>query len=391
MAQGDERRLSELTVGDARRILVYGVTTLLAVALLALLLRKVLVALLLGVVAGAYLLPVQEWLERRLRARAGSAVITILLIVVPLAALVGYAWYELSGYSRLVQERETREAIIAAISNAVQNLFSGVVAAGDARAGLEAAFGEAVTRSGEAIQELRQRAALLLASAAVFFFTVFYILTQRVRLAAYVKLRVPGDYLPLYDKLTKNIGSALHGALLAVLIDQSAKGLLILVMNLAFGVPLAVVLGIVTFLVGFFPLLGEWAVYVPVSVYLLVFRHDPTAAAIYFSIGLSMTLGSSLLLRPRLAAAGAGRFNFYWMLVALVAGVYTFGVPGIVLGPAILGFAKAVADTLVGDVKYETSLLKEEKVAEEEKEEKEEKEEMTGAVTADGRRPAAGD
>ncbi len=31
------------------------------------------------------------------------------------------------------------------------------------------------------------------------------------------------------------------------------------------------------------------------------------------------------------------------------------------LGPAILGFAKAIMDTLVGEVKYETSLLKEER------------------------------
>jgi predicted PurR-regulated permease PerM len=46
------------------------------------------------------------------------------------------------------------------------------------------------------------------------------------------------------------------------------------------------------------------------------------------------------------------------MLVALVAGVYTFGIPGIVLGPAILGFIKAVFDTLLGNIKYETSLLK---------------------------------
>jgi predicted PurR-regulated permease PerM len=46
--------------------------------------------------------------------------------------------------------------------------------------------------------------------------------------------------------------------------------------------------------------------------------------------------------------------------VALVSGVFTFGVPGVVLGPAILGFAKAVLDSLVGEVRYETSLLREE-------------------------------
>jgi predicted PurR-regulated permease PerM len=84
------------------------------------------------------------------------------------------------------------------------------------------------------------------------------------------------------------------------------------------------------------------------------------SAAIYLAVGLLITLGSSLLLRPRLASAGAHRFSFYWMLVALVAGVYVFGIPGIVLGPAILGFVKAVADTLFGDVRYETSLLKSE-------------------------------
>ncbi len=356
MSDEDDRRLSELTLGDAKRIVVYTAATLLAALLFIALVGKVLVALLLGVVAAVYLLPVQEWLEKRLRARAGSALITIALIVIPLAALAGYAWYELSGYSNLVQDK--RDEIISGISQALERYVSKETT----RAGLETAFAEAVTRSGEAIQELRKRSAILLASASIFFFTVFYVLTQRVRLTAYIKLRVPGDYLPLYDKLTENVGGALRGALRAVLIDQALKAFVILVLNLVFGVPLGVVLGLVTFMIGFFPLLGEWAVYIPVSVYLIVFRNDFTGGMIYLGIGVVLTLSSTLLLRPRLAASGARRFNFYWMLVALVTGVLAFGIPGIVLGPAILGFTKAIADTLFGDVRYETSLLKSEKV-----------------------------
>jgi predicted PurR-regulated permease PerM len=204
----------------------------------------------------------------------------------------------------------------------------------------------------------------LLSSIALFFFTVFYVLTQRTRIAAYIKLRVPGDYLPLYEKLVENVGGALRGALRAVFIDQSIKAVTIMALNVVFGVPLAVVLGVVTFLVGFFPLLGEWAVYIPVCIYLFVFRDDPLSAGIYLAIGLTLTLSSTLFIRPKLAAAGAKRFSFYWMLLALVAGVYTFGIPGVVLGPAILGLIKAVADTVFGDVRYETSLLKEERDAE---------------------------
>jgi predicted PurR-regulated permease PerM len=353
----DSRRLSELTVGDARRVVVYGAAVVLALWLFFLLVGKVLVALLLGVVAAAFLLPVQEWLERRLRARAGSALITIALIVIPLVTIVGYAWYELSDYSKVVQQR--RGEIIEGISRVVSTYVP--VSRQGTRAGLEAAFSEAITRSAEAIQDLHQRAALLLASLAVFFFTLYYVLTQRLRISQYIKVRVPGDFLPLYEKLSENVGAALSGALQAVFIDQAIKGVVIFFLNVAFGVPLALVLALVTFLVGFFPVLGEWAIYLPVGVYLLVFRHEPQGAAVYLAIGFALTLASTLFIRPRLAARGARRFNFYWMLVALVAGVYAFGIPGIVLGPAILGFVKAVADTIIGKVRYETSLLKEEK------------------------------
>jgi predicted PurR-regulated permease PerM len=353
----ESKRLADMTVGEAKRALIYGAAILLSLCLCVWLLGEILVALLLGVVAGAYLLPVQQWLERRLRARAGSALITMALIVVPLAATVGYGWQEMSGYGARVESEQSRKQIIESISRSLTD----TVGLGDTRPALESAFGEAVVRSGEMIGEVRKRSALLLVSATIFFFTLFYVLTQRVRLAAYIKLRIPGDFMPFYERLVDNVGGALRGALFAVMIDQTLKAVAILVMNLAFGVPLAVALALATFLIGFFPLLGEWAVYIPVSVYLLVFQHRPGAALAYLLIGVAMTIGSSLIWRPKLAARGAERFNFYWMLVGLVAGTYAFGIPGIILGPAILGFAKAIMDTLVGDVKYETSLLKEER------------------------------
>lgn len=350
----DSQRLIDLTIGDAKRILVYGIALVLAVFLFFFLVGKVFVALLLGIVAGIYLLPVQVWLEKHLQARAGSALVTIALIVLPLALLVGYSWHELSGYSHIVQEK--RGEIITSISNSLAQYFP--VSRANTKAGLEAAFVEALTRSAEAIQTLHERSALLLVSVAVFFFTVFYVLTQRVRTAAYIKLRIPGEYQPFYEKLSINIGGALRGALWAVFVDQLVKASVITTLNIIFGVPLKSVLFITTFLIGFLPLLGEWTIYLPVSIYLLVFRHEPMSAGIYVLVGLLLTIFSSFMLRPRLASGGAHRFNFYWMFLALVAGVYTFGIPGIVLGPATIGFIKAIADTLLGEVRYETSLLK---------------------------------
>ncbi|HEX5705780.1 MAG TPA: AI-2E family transporter [Pyrinomonadaceae bacterium] len=366
----DTKRLVELTVGDAKRALIYAAAVLAAAALFVVLVGQVLVALLLGVVAGVYLLPVQEWLEQRLRRRAGSALITMALIIVPLAALFGYGWYELYGYSEVVFER--KDEIADSISRSLSKYLP--VRYEDARASLQAAFTAAVVGAAKAFEELQEKSALIFTAATLFFFTVYYVLTRRLSLAHYIKLRVPGDFLPLYEKLTENVGGALRGAVWAVLIDQTLKAVIIFVCNLAFGVPLAVALALAAFITGFFPLLGVWVVYIPVSIYLLVFRDAPTAAAIYFSIGTAVTITSSLFLRPALAASQTRSFNFYWMLVALISGVFTFGIPGIVLGPAILGFAKAVMDTLVGEVRYETSLLKEEKEQEAQRQEDEEAE-----------------
>jgi predicted PurR-regulated permease PerM len=356
MALGDARRLSDLTTAEVQRVAVYAAAALLALALFGVLVGQVAVALLLGVVAGAYLVPVQGWLEGRLRARAGSALVTVSLIFLPLAAVLVYGWYEMTGAARDVLA--DRDETVAAVGRSLSRYLG--LGYEETRAGLESALAGALLRAAEAADELREGAALLLVSAVIFFFTLFYVLTRRERLVAYIKLRIPGEFLPLYERLSLNVGGALRGALWAVFIDQAAKGAVILAMNLLFGVPLAVVLALVAFLVGFFPLLGVWAVYVPVSIYLLVFRDAPTSAAVYMTVGVFITFASSLYLRPRLASKKSAALNFYWMLVALISGVFTFGVPGVVLGPAILGFAKAVLDSLVGDVRYETSLLKEE-------------------------------
>src|ERR671921_1570355 len=161
----ETKRLADVTVGEANRALVYGAAVLLALFLSFWLLRELLVALLLGAVAGAYLLPVQEWLERRLRARAGSALITMALIVVPLAATVGYGWQEMSGYSAEGQDERRREQIVAGISHSL----SEYVAVENTRAVLQNAFAQAFVRSGEALAGLKERTALLLVSATVFF------------------------------------------------------------------------------------------------------------------------------------------------------------------------------------------------------------------------------
>jgi predicted PurR-regulated permease PerM len=112
-------------------------------------------------------------------------------------------------------------------------------------------------------------------------------------------------------------------------------------------VPLAAVLALASFIIGFFPIVGSWSIYVPVALWLLIFRSAPTSALLMVVIGFAVnTLFISMYLRPKIAADRSRVLNFYWMLVGLVTGVYTFGLSGILLGPVLIGLLKAVVDTV---------------------------------------------
>jgi predicted PurR-regulated permease PerM len=162
-----------------------------------------------------------------------------------------------------------------------------------------------------------------------------------------VRSKIPHRYGELANALENNVSGVLHGTIYSTLLTQALKSVLILALNLAFGVPLAAVLALASFIIGFFPIVGSWSIYVPVAAWLLIFRSAPTSALLMVVIGFAVnTMFISMYLRPKIAADRSRVLNFYWMLVGLVTGVYTFGLSGILLGPVLIGLLKAVVDTM---------------------------------------------
>ena len=63
--------------------------------------------------------------------------------------------------------------------------------------------------------------------------------------------------------------------------------------------------------------------------------------------------------RVELTADRSRVLNFYWMFVALITGVYTFGLAGILLGPILIGLLKAVIDTVTARSSWQILELEE--------------------------------
>jgi len=203
---------------------------------------------------------------------------------------------------------------------------------------------------------LRSAVASLAIAATIFVFTVYYVLSDADRILDYIRSRIPPRYGELSTALESNVRGVLYGAIYSTFLTQTIKTVIVFGMNVAFHVPLAGVLAIVSFIIGFFPIVGSWSVYIPVAAWLAIFRDAPGQALAMVLIGFFVnTVYISTFLRPKIAAQKSKVLNFYWMLVALITGVYTFGLVGVLLGPMLIGLLKAILDTILSQPAWQWS------------------------------------
>lgn len=344
-----DRRKDWIAIGDypVPELRKAALTVLLMALMLVLfgyMVHEVLVGAIAGLVLGIYMLPFQNWLENRLGNQSLAAILGITLVTVPLIAIMVYSWNEISDAAEYLNENRTEVA--GEINAALHRLpFTEEI---DVEEELAAGVSQAANATASIVEELQETADILVISVAVFLFTVFYILTDHERIVRYVRRRVPGRYRNLVGGVTDSVRAVAYGSLYATFVTQIIKSGIILVLNLVFDVPLALVLAIISFFIGFFPVVGSWSVYVPAAIYLMVFKDNLWGGLAMASIGFFLnTLFFSMYLRPKIAAERSHVLNFYWMFIALITGVYTFGIIGIIIGPVLIAVIKAVLESMI--------------------------------------------
>jgi predicted PurR-regulated permease PerM len=337
--------VGELTLPEVRRIVITSVLFLIVLGLFLWMVRTVLIAGLLALIFATYLRPLCSRLGEATQHRGIAAMLTIVMVILPVIAVIVYSYIELRDAAGYVTTNQ--EQIIRQVDDALRRLplLEGRSFSEQIRNAVLAASNYGT----EFVGELRETGADFIISASVFLFTMFYVLTRGGAIGDYARSRIPARYTELSATLERNVSGVLYGTIYATLLTQTLKSLIILAMNLIFGVPLAFVLAILSFVIGFFPIVGSWSVYVPVAAWLLIFGNSWVSALIVLAVGFfGNTLLFSLYIRPKIAAEKSRVLDFFWMFVGLVTGVYTFGVAGILLGPVIIGMLKATLDTVTG-------------------------------------------
>ena len=166
-------------------------------------------------------------------------------------------------------------------------------------------------------------------------FMVFYFLRDGRRMVERIKYLVPlrpAQEDCIIESLHRVARSVLMGTLLVAVLQGVAGGIGFAIV----GIP-GIFWGAMVGLASLVPVFGTGIIWVPAAVYLLVTGAWQSAlfVAIWFGV---FVVSIDTLLRP-IMLREASRVSVFFVFLAILGGVYSFGVLGILYGPLILSFA----------------------------------------------------
>jgi len=182
--------------------------------------------------------------------------------------------------------------------------------------------------------ELVRNAAKLILHFLLMVFILFYFLRDGAKMVAYLKHLSPLRPLQedfIIESLRRVARGVLMGSLLVAVLQGVAGGIGLAVA----GIP-AFFWGAVVALASLIPVVGTGLVWVPAVGYLLLSGDWKMALFLGLWFGV-FVVGIDTVLRP-LFMKEAARISTFYIFLAILGGVYTFGMLGILYGPLILSF-----------------------------------------------------
>ena len=168
----------------------------------------------------------------------------------------------------------------------------------------------------------------------VVFFTLFFVLRDKEEMISYIKSLLPftKDVEKKLFEMSKNItSSVIYGQIVIGII----QGLLLGAGLFIFKVPNALMLTLLSCLVGIFPVIGVAIIWIPVAIYLLIAGNTfPAVGVIIFGL-----VSSSIdnFLRPIIVSKKT-QMPSSLILIGMIGGFFLFGILGLILGPLILAY-----------------------------------------------------
>ncbi len=282
-----------------------------------------------------------RWVLARLKKPALAATVTTVLvalaIVVPTLLIVlsagGHVLQLVRDFQSTAEEEALRQFIAShpSIASLLQSVMDNVNVSQAFEKGASTAAMQVASFLGKSIGVFTQ--------AIVMLFILFFLYRDKAQAVSFVR-----SYMPLEsdeaDYLLRRIQAAINALVLGRFAVAGIQGLLSGIAYAALGVGAATLLGVATMLCAMVPAVGAFVIWLPVVVYLALIHHWIQAVIL---LGAGSLVISTLdnVLYPILVGTQL-RLHTAPIFLAMLGGVFFFGVSGLILGPITFSTAESL-------------------------------------------------
>jgi predicted PurR-regulated permease PerM len=288
-----------------------------------------------GLALAYIFIPLFKKIHSKIKSRNISALIivisTILIVVIPLLILIPLVAKEVFNVYLVIRNLD--------LSSIITKLFPSILSSPELASEVLAASSNFKAAISNFVLSLFQNTILNLPAivfgTVILLFTFFFALRASGDFKDYFSVLFPFPkeyekvFLEQFDKVTNSV---LYGQFMIGVF----QGIIAAIGYYALGIPNALLLSILTAIVGVLPFVSPWLVWIPVDAFLFIggFNEKAIALLIY---GLFVINWIDTLLGPRIVSSRT-QLNPAIVLIGLIGGVYAFGVVGILIGPLIFAY-----------------------------------------------------
>jgi len=248
--------------------------------------------------------------------RAG-AVVTVMIVIVMVAPVAVVATVAATAARDVVLRLQENPTVLALYSS------------------LHMPTGEAAVR---AARQAGQSATRTIVSVVLFVVGTYTWLVDGERARAWLIERLPLERWKA-ARLADAFDECGRGLLIGVCLTAFAQGIVATVIYLVLGIRHAVLLGALTFLAAFVPLIGTSIVWVPLAISLAISGQTATSLVLVF-LGIVVIGTIDNVLRPYFARSGRLMLPTWILALSMFGGLALLGFQGLILGPLIVRLTK---------------------------------------------------
>lgn len=179
----------------------------------------------------------------------------------------------------------------------------------------------------------------LAAQMLILIFSIFYFARDGHKVVQYIKDVIPDKDKDFYEKIFSSADDVLKSIIVGNVIPAAILGVLSVILYFLLGYPYAILLGIISGIAMFIPIIGPWIVYGAIGIFSILIGNTFQGAMVIL-FGWIIETATDFYIRPRIAVQYSEIHPLVFLL-GFIYGAVTMGIPGLFIGPLILGITYA--------------------------------------------------